>query len=206
MHSRPDEEQSPIPDYEISHVRQKLSQWNQGANQDVQTVPKTAADANMPESSSTVDEKLLIILAAANNRRREQLRYWSRYPWMPEEQSIEETVSVIGTAVETLSFASPSEGPSQSTLPTINTFSSAPKSAMYETSPEARPERTEYVNSEGDGYNGKTLRVPNVPVESKTVTEFECPRCRTDLQSSQMQDRNTWKSVHMLIDSSQRYT
>ncbi|KAK8046486.1 hypothetical protein PG996_014550 [Apiospora saccharicola] len=101
-------------------------------------------------------------------------------------------VPVIDTSHKTLSLPAPSENLSQSTLPTVRTFSSVARSDIFENSSEVRPERTEYANSEGDGYDG-TLRVPNVPVDSKKATTFECPYCHTTLESSQMRERNTWK-------------
>ncbi|KAK8136616.1 hypothetical protein PG984_004556 [Apiospora sp. TS-2023a] len=192
LHSKSDKEESTIPPYELSHVHQKLVQWNRGANEHVQMAPKTEVHADIPESLLTLDEKLPLRLAAANDRRRAQLRYWFRHPWNTEEQSKEDFVPVIDTAHEITRLPAPSEGPSQGTLPTVHTFSSVARSDIFEEIPEVRPERTEYAGSEGDGYDG-TSRVPNVPVESKNATTFECPYCRTALDSSQMQDRNTWK-------------
>ena len=202
LHSKSNKEGSAIPPYETSHVRQKLDQWNLGADRYVRTAPKTAVHTDIPESSSTVDEKLLIRLAAANDQRRDQLRYWSRNPWIPEEQLKADSMSVTNTADETVSLPAPSEGPSQSTFATVRTFSSVAKSDIFETRLEARPERTEYANSEEDGYDGTSLRVPRVPVASKAAAKFECPYCHTALESSEMQDRNRWKSVDILIVSS----
>ncbi|KAK7953657.1 hypothetical protein PG988_014351 [Apiospora saccharicola] len=189
LHSNPDEEQTTIPHHELSHVRQKLDHWNWGPNQHVQTASKTATYADLPEPLST----LSLRLAAANDRRREQLRSWLRQSGIPEEESKEDFVSVIDTAHETLSLSSRSEGPSQSTLPTVLTFSSVARSDIFEERPEVKPEKTAYANSEGDEYDRTALRVPNVPVASKTATKFDCPYCRTAQESSEMQDQNMWK-------------
>ncbi|KAK8111515.1 C2H2 and C2HC zinc finger [Apiospora kogelbergensis] len=193
LHSKSDTYQLSIPSYELSHVRQKLSQWDQVVEQDYQIYSTATTSTKSPHPAPTADETLSLRLAAANDRRREQLRYWSQHPWMSEEQPQEDHILVAGTDDDTPGLPEPFEGHSQSTFPTARTFSSVARSAISESNPEAVPERTVYASSEFDESGRLASRVPKVPVESMKAEQFECPYCHTVLESSQMNDRNTWK-------------
>ncbi|KAK8003110.1 hypothetical protein PG989_002829 [Apiospora arundinis] len=169
LHSRSNKDQSDIPYWEISHVRQKLEQWDLSATQDSRTGMNV----------TTSDKPLKL----------PSLKYWSQHPWMLEEQPKEGLMPDD----DTLSSPEPSENPSGDTIPTAYTFSSVAESAVLGSNPEARPGRTVYADSELGESSDMTCKVPKVPVGSITGTRFECPYCHTALESSQMLKRNTWK-------------
>ncbi|KAK8855861.1 C2H2 type zinc finger domain protein [Apiospora arundinis] len=118
LHSRSNKDQSDIPYWELSHVRQKLEQWNLSATQDSRTGMNV----------TTSDKPLKL----------PSLKYWSQHPWMLEEQPKEGLMPDD----DTLSSPEPSETPSGDTIPTALTFSSVAESAGLESNPEARPGRT----------------------------------------------------------------
>ena len=201
LHSKAKDAAPDIPYYEFSHVQQKLKEWRQPAT--IQSEAKTLEDEDKstnlientqaPPTSSTPDEGILCLrLSAANARRRDQLRYWNGHPFRVDQDSIgHEPPGDVGPA-EIQSIGHISENRSYKSNPTVHTFSSVARSAIFESDGIAGASRTTYAESTvGDSKSAK--RLPAVPQVSKNSASFECPFCHMTLESGAMQDRNTWK-------------
>ena len=201
LHSKSKDTAPDIPYYEYSHVQQKLEEWYQRKDRpqsdfvsDGLTAQETlTTDSVESQQASTADLDFLCMrLAAANARRRDQLRYWGNHPFIGDQKLFKEEVSADFSRTEIESSVGVSESQSHRSDPTVNTFSSVARSAIYEDDGAPGPARTTYTSSVIGG--GKLLkRIPNVPPQSREAPSFECPFCHMTLDSGPMQDRNTWK-------------
>ena len=201
LHSKSKNAAPDIPYYEFSHVRQKLEEWHlqkhdpaSDSNYDENTTREhLATGADNSHQTLTADMEILCMrLAAANARRRDQLRYWGKHPFIGDQKLVKGETSVDVPQTEIESLAGASESRSHRSDPTVNTFSSVARSAIYEDHEAPGAARTTYASSQLGG--GKLLkRIPNVPPQSRKAASFECPFCHMRLESGPMQDRNTWK-------------
>jgi hypothetical protein len=82
---------------------------------------------------------------------------------------------------------------SVTTIPTVQTFSSVTKSAIFETDTESGPPRTIYAETVvGDSAS---TRVPDLPAAAQRGEPFECPYCHMNLE---IKDRLVWKYVSIV--------
>jgi hypothetical protein len=175
---------------DVSHVTEKILQWNQLENlaNDQQPVatPELIDLRKLEKKVSGHQQELIRRLASANTRRREQLLYWFRHPDQPPpEFGVHE---VLGKVHEDRT-----EVDSQGQVSTAakDTFTIAAASDVYRATKMVGPTRTEY--SESTTSNNNSSRVPDVPKAAFENDSFECPFCHAMLDSSEMQSRTQWK-------------
>jgi hypothetical protein len=165
---------------DLSHVREKIMQWNQpeslANDQQPAATPEVLALRNTEKNASGHQHELIRRFASANTRRREQLLYWFRHPDQPPpEFAVHEDRM---------------EADSQSTAPK-DTFTIAAASDVYRATRMAGTTRTEY--SESTTGTNNSSRVPDVPKAAFESNVFECPFCHAMLDSNEMQSRIQWK-------------
>ncbi|KGO45689.1 Tetratricopeptide-like helical [Penicillium expansum] len=138
-------------------------------------------------------------LAAANTRRREQFQYWNDHPYdsrqdtihaarlatprLEEKQEPQNRASTFQPSIPKV----PREGPKSTA--SKQSFSTAAVSDIHDTKTNVRPRTIYTPTAVGQG------RFNSVPDPPKTVfgTTFPCPYCGTTLESSEMQNRQSWK-------------
>lgn len=141
LHSKSKNATPDIPYYEFSHVRQKLEEWHQqehdSANDPIYNENTTQGNlvTNSDDSRQTLTPDMDVLcmrLAAANARRRDQLRYWGKHPFVGDQKVVTGQTAVDVPQIENESLAGASENRSHRSGPTVNTFSSVARSAIYE--------------------------------------------------------------------------
>ncbi len=157
-------------------MQQKLREWKQ---RDSSTLLGLGdAEALGPEQVSSLvqasserpsndDDVLCLRLATANARRRAQLRYWDHHPFVGRERSRspgEESLLEMSQS-ETRSLPGASEGRSRKSNPTVHSFSTVAKSAIFESKTPSGPARTVLLESVAVDDN-VLKRIPRVPGES----------------------------------------
>lgn len=204
--------------YDLSHVRQKIHQWLHDGNHRVAVGVEGELAVSEEIISQRLEEKETPIyllckrLAAANTRRREQFRYWSQHPYHPDTPFGQENTQLteilhqenkrrpvhvaVRGAFQQGEGTTPSESSvvkSVTTIPTVQTFSSVTKSAIFETDTESGPPRTIYAETVvGDRVS---TRVPDLPAAAQRGEPFECPYCHMNLE---IKDRLVWKYVSIV--------
>jgi hypothetical protein len=175
---------------DVSHVTEKIMQWNQPDNlaNDQQPVatPEFIALRKSEKKVSGHQQELVRRLASANTRRREQLLYWFRHPDQPPpEFAVHE---VLGEVRE-VRMEVDSQG--QASTAAKDAFTIAAASDVYRATRMAGTTRTEYSESTtGTNNSSRVADVPKVAFENNV---FECPFCHAMLDSNEMQSRTQWK-------------
>jgi hypothetical protein len=191
-----------------AHVMEKVLQWRgwtksaRGIDLEVEGV----APVGQELTKYCIEDILWFCqrLAAANTRRREQFQYWTDHPYDPREETmnaarlatpslsqthakqVEETQEPLNRA-SAFRTSIPREGPRSAV--SKQSFSTAAVSDIHDTKTNVRP-RTVYAPTVIG--QGRSNSVPDPPkIESGTT--FSCPYCGTTLESSEMQNRQSWK-------------
>ncbi|RMJ14895.1 hypothetical protein CDV36_005439 [Fusarium kuroshium] len=194
-----------------SHIIEKVLQWRglTKSGQSLSCEDEAPAQERHSLETDDVDDILWYCqrLARANTRRREQLQHWADHPYVSTKDNltstqplpglIKPTVKGSGTKEESgsqastlkpTSFKFPQAGP-KSTM-SKQSFSTAAVSDVHDTKTNARP-RTVYAPT--DVGQGRSNSVPDPPKTQDGKTTFPCPYCGITLESSEMQNRQSWK-------------
>lgn len=161
---------------------------------EVEDTPEHVRDSPQASLSSLDPNEAILCLrlSAANARRRDQLKYWGGHPFRENQEPVELESAGTFSRGDGQSLGPASEKPSYKSNPTIRTFSTVARSAIFENEGVAGASRTTYADSTiGDAKSVK--RLPAVPHISKTAASFDCPFCHMSLDSATMQDRHSWK-------------
>ncbi|KAI8719837.1 C2H2-type domain-containing protein [Fusarium sp. LHS14.1] len=193
-----------------SHVIEKVLQWRglTKSGQSFSCENETPIQERHSLATDGVGDILWYCqrLARANTRRREQLQHWVNHPYVStQDKSIparplpllvrplvkgSETKEESGSQVSTLkptSFKFPFAGP-KSTM-SKQSFSTAAVSDVRDTKTNTRS-RTVYAPT--NVGQGRSNAVPDLPKTDGQAT-FPCPYCEIPLESSEMQNRQSWK-------------
>ena len=197
LHSTGENEYDPrvasYANYDLRHIEEKLREWNLPRKQiDRNVAPKILEQRAAEDNMFSKEHKIIAQrLARANTKRREQLLYWSLHPDRPSAVVClsEDTDTPPNAAIPLDSADAESRAP-RSTM-TKESFSTVAASDLCGTQSTAGPARTIYVESIAG--NKRSNRVPNIPVDAKESSSFDCPYCHTTLESAKMQTRNEWK-------------
>ncbi|ERF74650.1 hypothetical protein EPUS_00780 [Endocarpon pusillum Z07020] len=200
--------------YDSEHVFEKVRQWHGLSKSAINVSHEDEKPASLDciqarrAVNSELGEDVTVLchrLAKANNRRREQLQYWAEH----SDVLMKEGSSVSMAETPVLEVKQGSESQSQvSTIKRSNqtelkqskdtrssfskqSFSTAARSAVYETKTQSGRTRTVYAQSAA--ANGRSNRVPDMPVPANDTSSFHCPYCGMDLKSHDMEDRQAWK-------------
>lgn len=194
-----------------THVVEKVLQWR-GLTKSARGIELTVEGVAPTEQGLTkysVEDILWFCqrLAAANTRRREQFQYWTDHPYDSTKDNTNAarlaTPNLAESRVEkieekqeqqnrapTFQPSSPdvSRGGPRSAV-SKQSFSTAAVSDIYDTKTNVRP-RTVYAPTAIG--QGRSNCVPDPP-KIEIGTTFPCPYCGTTLESSEMQNRHSWK-------------
>lgn len=195
-----------------THIIEKVLQWR-GLTKSGQSLSfeyEVPAEERNSLATDDVGDILWFCqrLARANTRRREQIQHWADHPYVskPNKLTSDQLVPVLvklpvkelGTKEESGSQAStlkqpgltfPQAGP-KSTM-SKQSFSTAAISDVHDTKTNVRP-RTVYAPT--NVGQGRSNAVPDPPKTDGKAT-FPCPYCGITLESSEMQNRQSWKYV-----------
>ncbi|RTE78989.1 hypothetical protein BHE90_006511 [Fusarium euwallaceae] len=194
-----------------SHIIEKVLQWRglTKSGQSLSCEDETPAQERHSLATDDVDDILWYCqrLARANTRRREQLQHWADHPYVATQDKLPSTQPLpvlikpslkgsgtkeeSGSQASTLkptSFKFPQAGP-KSTM-SKQSFSTAAVSDVHDTKTNARPRTVYAPTSVGQGRSNS---VPDPPKTQDGKTTFTCPYCGITLESSEMQNRQSWK-------------
>ncbi|RSL99813.1 hypothetical protein CEP52_009470, partial [Fusarium oligoseptatum] len=194
-----------------SHIVEKVLQWRglTKSGQSLSCEDESPAQERHSLATDDLDDILWYCqrLARANTRRREQLQHWADHPYVSTQDKpastqplpvmIKPTVKASGTKEESgsqastlkpTSFKFPQAGP-MSTM-SKQSFSTAAVSDVHDAKTNARP-RTVYAPT--NVGQGRSNSVPDPPKTQGGKTTFTCPYCGITLESSEMQNRQSWK-------------
>jgi hypothetical protein len=198
--------------FDEDHIMEKVLQWR-GLTKSAQCIEFDQEEVAQIEKALTdhCAEDILWFsqrLAGANTRRREQLQYWSDHPYdpmqdtanisrlatpnlaqVPTKQVEEKQKSRSQVSKSRLSSSDISRGVPKSAI-SKQTFSTAAVSDIHDTKTNVRP-RTVYAPT-AIGQS-RSNSVPNPPKTEDGKTTFPCPYCGMTLESSEMQNRQSWK-------------
>lgn len=196
-----------------SHIIEKVLQWRglTKSGQNFSCEDEAPAQERHGLTTDDIGDILWYCqrLARANTRRREQLQHWADHPYIsthdkptsgrplpvlvkpPVKASEikEESASQVST-LKPASFKFSLAGPES--IMSKQSFSTAAVSDVYDTKTNARP-RTVYAAT--NVGQCRSNAVPDPPKTQDGQTTFPCPYCGTTLESSEMQDRQSWKYV-----------
>lgn len=199
-------------DFDQDHIVEKILQWR-GLTKSAQCIEFDEEEVARKENWLTghyVEDILWFAqrLAGANTRRREQLQYWSEHPYdpaldtanisqlttsnpaqVPTKQTEEKQNPQSHVPQSKPSNPDPSHGVSKSTI-SKQSFSTAAVSDIHDTKTNARP-RTVYAPT-AIGQS-RSNSVPSPPKTEDGKATFPCPYCGMTLESSEMQNRQSWK-------------
>jgi hypothetical protein len=197
--------------FDESHVVEKVLQWRglTKSGECIDVKIETVAPMGQGSTKDCVDDILWFCqrLAGANTRRREQFQYWTDHPYDPKEDSTNAArlaspnlaqvhAKQVEEKLESQNQAStfkpsipnvPREGPKSAV--SKQSFSTAAVSDIHDTKTNVRP-RTVYAPTAIG--QGRSNSVPDPP-KTEIGTTFPCPYCGTTLESSEMQNRQSWK-------------
>ncbi|KAH0560048.1 hypothetical protein GP486_003435, partial [Trichoglossum hirsutum] len=195
--------------FDESHVAEKVLQWR-GLTKCGRSFEFNDEDV-APVGQGLIGDRVADTpwfcqrLARANTRRREQLQYWNDHPYDPKQGATNVArptapglarASAKRERQEPRSQASTLKQPDSNTLregPTSTvskqSFSTAAVSDIHDTKTNVRP-RTVYAPT-AVGL-GQSNSVPDPPKLADENATFPCPYCGTTLESSEMQNRQSW--------------
>jgi hypothetical protein len=193
-----------------SHIAEKVLQWRglTKSGRSVKFEDEGVAPVGQGLSSDWVEDILWFChrLAGANTRRREQLQYWTDHPYDPKQDATNATRLATPDMAQVPAKQEKQESRSQaSTLkpPDLNVSREGPRSALskqsfstaavsdiHDTKTNVRP-RTVYAPTAIG--QGRSNSVPDPPKTKNENATFPCPYCGTTLESSEMQNRQSWK-------------
>ena len=188
---------------DVWHVREKVLEWR-GLTKTKRSISFESEDVVAIGQSLTRDSIEVIPwfcerLARANTRRREQLQYWTDHPSEPEQKIIsaaQRTKQITGSQdsqsqASTLKPASAHvpRGAPKSTM-SKQSFSTAAVSDVLGSKTNVRP-RTSYTPTAVGQDRSNSVQDP--PKELNGKSRFSCPYCGMTLESSEMQNRQSWK-------------
>lgn len=197
--------------FDETHVVEKVLQWR-GLTKSARGIDfkvEGAAPIGQGLAKDRIEDILWFCqrLAAANTRRREQFQYWNDHPYDPKQ----DTTNAARFATPSLAqfhvkkaeeehepqnrastFESPipnasREGP-RSTV-SKQSFSTAAVSDIHDTKTNVRPRTVYAATAIGQDRSNS---VPDPP-KTENGTTFSCPYCGTTLESSEMENRQSWK-------------
>ncbi|KAJ6178050.1 C2H2 type zinc finger domain protein [Penicillium mononematosum] len=199
--------------YDEGHIVEKVLQWRGLAKSGrcVEFEDEDVAPMGQTLTDDGVEDILWFCqrLSGANTRRREQLQYWTDHPYDPKqdtsnvaplETQFQVPVPVHGKQVEE---KEPLSQPAILNPPNLDVSRKGPKSVMskqsfstaavsdiHDTKTNVRP-RTVYAPTAIG--QGRSNSVPHPPKAEDGKLTFPCPYCGMTLESSEMQNRATWK-------------
>ncbi|OQE89740.1 hypothetical protein PENNAL_c0013G04005 [Penicillium nalgiovense] len=193
------------------HIVEKVLQWRgltksgrcvEFDNEDVAPVGQTLTDDGVEDIVWFCQR-----LAGANTRRREQLQYWTDHPYDPKQDKSNvvrpETQFQVPVQGKQVEEKEPLSQPATLNPPNLAVSRKGPKSVMskqsfstvavsdvHDTKTNVRP-RTVYAPTAIG--QGRANSVPDPPKTERGNFTFPCPYCGMTLETSEMQNRATWK-------------
>ncbi|KAJ5598652.1 hypothetical protein N7537_008736 [Penicillium hordei] len=142
-------------------------------------------------------------LAAANTRRREQFQYWADHPYDPKHDPTNATRLVTPSLAQIRSKKQEPQNRAsafQSSIPNVpregprsaaskQSFSTAAVSDIHDTKTNVRPRTVYAPTAIGQGRSNSVPDPPKIEIG----TTFSCPYCGATLESSEMENRQSWK-------------
>ncbi|KAJ5173651.1 Tetratricopeptide-like helical [Penicillium coprophilum] len=197
--------------FDEAHIVEKMLQWR-GLTKSARRIDfevEGVAPIGQGLKKYLIDDIMWFCqrLAVANTRRREQFQYWADHPYDPRHDT---TTNEAQLATRSLAQSHTEESENnlepESRAPTLEpsihvpregpksalskqSFSTAAVSDIYDTKTNVRP-RTVYAPTVAG--QGRSNSVPDPP-KIEIGTTFSCPYCGTTLESSEMQNRQSWK-------------
>jgi len=193
-----------------SHIVEKVLQWR-GLTKSVQSVEfkdEDVAPVGQGLIGDWVKDTLWFChrLAGANTRRREQLQYWTDHPYDPKQDAANAARFAIPDMAQVPTKQEKQKSRSQASTvkpPDPNfsregprsvlskqSFSTAAVSDIHDTKTNVRP-RTVYAPTAIG--QGRSNSIPDPPKAASENATFPCPYCKMTLESSEMQNRQSWK-------------
>ncbi|RYP17412.1 hypothetical protein DL765_004542 [Monosporascus sp. GIB2] len=195
-----------------SHVLEKVLQWRSmtKSGRSFEFEDENVAAIGKGLTNDQIEGILWFCqrLARANTRRREQLQYWIDHPCDSKQDATNaaqlETLNLAQIRAQQVEEKQESRSQA-STLkpPNLNISREGPKSALskqsfstaavsdsHDTRTDVRP-RTVYAPTAIG--KGRSNCVPDPPKTENGKITFPCPYCGTMLESSEMQNRQSWK-------------
>jgi hypothetical protein len=193
-----------------SHIMEKVLQWRvlTRSGRNIEYENDIFAPMGQGEASEWVEDIMWFCqrLARANTTRREQLQYWANNPCDPIHDTTNEARLTKTDLTQILTEQGKQQSRSQASttkppdpnLPregsrsaeSKQSFSTTHVSNLCDTSPNVGP-RTVYASTHIN--QGRSKSVPDLPKTANENVTFPCPYCGMTLDSSEMQNRQSWK-------------
>ena len=201
-----------VSSHDERHVKEKVLQWrclSKSTREDPDLPASKASDFAVLQDT----EWFCWRLAQANTKRREQLKYWERLPYetiktrtfvFPELKQENEDVFAtpergaksdgkLAMTSEIRSCTTQQTASAAHTFSTAHTYSTAAFSDVIQDSGTAKRAYTIYApTTVGHGHDHANS-VPDPPKTDDGITNFPCPYCGMELDTTEMQDRQAWK-------------
>ncbi|RYP52482.1 hypothetical protein DL768_002309 [Monosporascus sp. mg162] len=172
-----------------NHVLEKVLQWRglTKSSRSFEFEDENVAAIGKAPTSARIEDTLWFCqrLARANTRRREQLQYWIDHPCDSKQDATNVTQrETLNPAQIPVSHQGPKSALSK------QSFSTAAISAFLDTRMDVRPRAVYAPTVIGQS---RSNYVPDPPNTENGKVTFSCPYCGTMLDSTEAQNRQSWK-------------